>query len=78
MLHFFLHSSTASFAFKEWLKQARTMKTAELWEAAKAKLRGHYAYYGVTARHQEIRRGSRKTPDEMAEQTRQKTFSHLG
>jgi len=35
-------------AFKEWLKQARTMKTAELWEAAKAKLRGHYAYYGVT------------------------------
>jgi group II intron reverse transcriptase/maturase len=35
-------------AFKEWLKKARTMKTAELWETAKAKLRGHYAYYGVT------------------------------
>jgi group II intron reverse transcriptase/maturase len=34
--------------FKEWLKKARTMKTAELWETAKAKLRGHYAYYGVT------------------------------
>jgi RNA-directed DNA polymerase len=35
-------------AFKEWLKSARTLKTAELWETAKAKLRGHYAYYGVT------------------------------
>jgi group II intron reverse transcriptase/maturase len=35
-------------AFKEWLKIARTMKTKELWEIAKAKLRGHYAYYGVT------------------------------
>lgn len=27
---------------------ARTRKTKELWEIAKAKLRGHYAYYGVT------------------------------
>ena len=35
-------------AFKEWLKSARTMKIKELWEAAKAKLRGHNAYYGVT------------------------------
>ena len=35
-------------AFKEWLKKARTMKTKELWNIAKAKLRGHYAYYGVT------------------------------
>jgi len=35
-------------AFKDWLKKARTMKTAQLWETAKAKLRGHYAYYGVT------------------------------
>ena len=35
-------------AFKEWLKKARTMKTKELWETAKAKLRGHYNYYGVT------------------------------
>jgi len=34
--------------FKEWLKKARTMKTKDLWETAKAKLRGHYAYYGVT------------------------------
>jgi len=35
-------------AFKDWLKSARTMKTAALWETAKTKLRGHYAYYGVT------------------------------
>ena len=35
-------------AFKEWLKLARTMKTKELFETVKAKLRGHYAYYGVT------------------------------
>jgi RNA-directed DNA polymerase len=35
-------------AFKDWLKSARTLKTAELWATAKAKLRGHYNYYGVT------------------------------
>ena len=35
-------------AFKEWMRMARTMKTKELWEIAKSKLRGHYAYYGVT------------------------------
>ena len=35
-------------AFKEWLKKARTLKTKELWETTKAKLRGHYNYYGVT------------------------------
>lgn len=34
--------------FKEWLRKARTMKTKELWDIARAKLRGHYAYYGVT------------------------------
>jgi hypothetical protein len=34
--------------FKVWLKKARTMKTPELWETVKAKLRGHFAYYGVT------------------------------
>lgn len=28
--------------FKEWLKKARNLKTKELWETAKAKLRGHY------------------------------------
>ena len=35
-------------AFKDWLKKARAMKTKDLWETAKAKLRGHYNYYGVT------------------------------
>jgi group II intron reverse transcriptase/maturase len=34
--------------FKEWLKSARTQKTKELWKTAKAKLVGHYNYYGVT------------------------------
>lgn len=34
--------------FKEWLKKARILKTRELWATAKAKLRGHYNYYGVT------------------------------
>jgi group II intron reverse transcriptase/maturase len=34
--------------FKQWLMMARTLKTKELWETAKAKLRGHYNYYGVT------------------------------
>jgi len=43
-------------AFKEWLKKSRTMKTADLWAGAKAKLRGHYAYYGVTDNTQGINR----------------------
>ena len=43
-------------AFKEWLKKARTMKTAELWDIVKAKLRGHYAYYGVTDNYWGINR----------------------
>jgi len=43
-------------AFKEWLKKARTMKTRELWEEARAKLRGHYAYYGITDNIMGIRR----------------------
>jgi group II intron reverse transcriptase/maturase len=34
--------------FKEWLKKARIMKTKELWQIAKAKLKGHYNYYGVS------------------------------
>ena len=34
--------------FKEWLKKTRILKIKELWEIAKAKLRGHYNYYGVT------------------------------
>jgi hypothetical protein len=36
-------------ALKAWLKTLRsTMKTRDLWTAVRAKLRGHYAYYGVT------------------------------
>ncbi len=34
--------------FKEWLQKARILKTKELWQIAKAKVRGHYNYYGVT------------------------------
>jgi group II intron reverse transcriptase/maturase len=43
-------------AFKEWLKSARTLKTADLWRTAKAKLRGHFAYYGVTDNFPGIKR----------------------
>jgi group II intron reverse transcriptase/maturase len=36
-------------ALKEWLRSVRSrMKTRQLWEAFCVKLRGHYAYYGVT------------------------------
>jgi len=35
-------------AFKQWLKNARNLKTKELWGIASTKLRGHYNYYGVT------------------------------
>ena len=45
-------------AFKEWLMKSRTMKTKELWETAKAKLRGHFGYYGVTDNSPGIKRFS--------------------
>jgi len=36
-------------ALKTWLRSVRsTTRTRELWEAFCVKLRGHYAYYGVT------------------------------
>jgi group II intron reverse transcriptase/maturase len=35
-------------AFKEWIMKVRTLKTRQIWNLACAKLRGHYAYYGVT------------------------------
>ena len=36
-------------AFQEWLKENRAkMRTRALWQKVQAKLRGHYAYYGVT------------------------------
>lgn len=34
--------------YKEWLKASRTMPTADIMKITGAKLRGHYAYYGVT------------------------------
>ena len=43
-------------AFKDWLKSARTLNTADLWKTAKAKLRGHFAYYGVTDNFPGIKR----------------------
>lgn len=35
-------------AFKDWLKKSRVLPTPELMKRAAAKLRGHFAYYGVT------------------------------
>lgn len=34
--------------FKEWIRSHRTLPTAKIMEIAANKLRGHYAYYGVT------------------------------
>jgi RNA-directed DNA polymerase len=45
-------------AFKEWLMKSRTMKTAELWDTVRAKLRGHFCYYGVTDNTPGIKRFS--------------------
>ncbi|WP_028581646.1 RNA-dependent RNA polymerase family protein, partial [Desulfogranum japonicum] len=42
--------------FKDWLKKARIMKTKDLWKTAKAKLTGHYNYYGVTDNFPGIKR----------------------
>jgi len=42
--------------FLEWLRNARTLKTKELWGIAAVKLRGHYNYYGVTDNYRGIRR----------------------
>lgn len=43
-------------AFKEWLKVSRTMKTKSLLKLARAKLQGHFAYYGVTDNYRSINR----------------------
>ncbi len=34
--------------YKEWLKAHRTLPTAQIMKTTAAKLRGHFAYYGVT------------------------------
>lgn len=41
---------------KEWLKRNRTLPTPELMKTVTAKLRGHFAYYGVTDNTRGIRR----------------------
>jgi len=43
-------------AVKHWLKLNRTLPTAELMQRLGARLRGHYAYYGVTDNYQGIGR----------------------
>ena len=35
-------------AYKEWLRANRTLPTVEILKTTAAKLRGHFAYYGVT------------------------------
>lgn len=35
-------------AYKEWLRANRTLPTQQIMKTTAAKLRGHYAYYGVT------------------------------
>ncbi len=42
--------------FKDWLKASRTLPTRELMVTVSAKLRGHYAYYGVTDNSRGINR----------------------
>jgi RNA-directed DNA polymerase len=34
--------------FRDWLKANRTLPTRELMDEVASKLRGHFAYYGVT------------------------------
>jgi RNA-directed DNA polymerase len=40
--------------FKEWIRSSRTQSTADIMETAANKLRGHYAYYGVTGNSKSI------------------------
>lgn len=41
--------------YKEWLKANRTLPTAEILKTTAAKLRGHFAYYGVTDNSKSIK-----------------------
>ncbi len=43
-------------AFKEWIRRSRTQPTRWIWEQTAAKLRGHFAYFGVTDNSRAIRR----------------------
>lgn len=40
--------------YKQWLKANRALPTAEIMRTTAAKLRGHYAYYGVTGNSESI------------------------
>jgi len=42
--------------FRDWLKANRTLPTDELMEKVTSKLRGHFAYYGVTDNSEGISR----------------------
>lgn len=42
--------------FKEWLKEARTLKIRELMKMVRKKLQGHIAYYGVTDNYAGVNR----------------------
>ena len=47
-------------AFKEWLKSARTLPTKDIMRLTKAKLTGHFAYYGITDNYEGIASFARK------------------
>jgi group II intron reverse transcriptase/maturase len=42
-------------AYKEWLKENRTLSTPEIMRKTASKLHGHYGYYGVTDNNRGIR-----------------------
>lgn len=48
---------------KDWLKQMRVMPTKWILEQVGRKLRGHYAYYGVTDNHRGIARFYRQVTE---------------
>lgn len=47
-------------AIKAWLQRVRHRPTRWIWKQVAAKLRGHYAYYGVTDNFEAIRRFERE------------------
>jgi group II intron reverse transcriptase/maturase len=40
--------------YRQWIKKHRTLSTVEIMKTTARKLRGHYAYYGVTGNSQSI------------------------
>ena len=46
--------------FRDWLKANRTLPTSDLMDKVASKLRGHYAYYGVTDNSRGILRFTRE------------------